>query len=178
MRAHVGLIALLAAVAPHAAGAAGLSRTYLVPAYAPCPGPAVCPARLESSFTFATAVLRSPQAKFIAPNKLTLIVELSGVKDAGGALVTTDPNDPSDDFLVVLPASQVTVTSLGTLPAGFPGAGESTLRIDLKKGAGKARLMTPEETPKTGLVTASNGAPTVYDNQGKRLAVTGAQTPP
>jgi hypothetical protein len=178
MRVSVGVLALLAATTPHAADAAGLSRTYLVPAYAPCPGPAICPARLESSFTFATASLRSPQSKFIAPNKLTLIVEITGVKDASGTLVTTDPNDPGDDFLLVLPASQVTITSLGTLPAGFPGAGEQSVRIDLKKGNGKARLMTPEETPKTGLVTASNGAPTVYDNQGKRLAVTGAQTPP
>jgi hypothetical protein len=178
MRVHLGLIALLAAVAPHAAGAAGLSRTYLVPAYAPCPGPAICPARLESSFSFTTALLRSPQVKFIAPNKLTLIIELTGVKDATGALVTTDPNDPSDDFRLVLPGNQVTITSLGTLPPGFPGAGEQSVRIDLRKGAGKARLVTPEDTPKTGLVTGSTGVPTIYDNQGKRLAVTGAQTPP
>lgn len=178
MRVRTAAIALLATVVPQGVGAAGLSRTYLVPAYAPCPGPGVCPARLESSFTFTTAILRAPQVKFIAPNKLTLIIELSGVKDASGALVTTDPNDPSDDFRLVIPANQVTLTSLGTLPLGFPGAGESVVRIDLKRGAGKGRVMTPEETPKSGLVTGSTGVPVLFDNQGKRLAITGAQTPP
>jgi hypothetical protein len=170
--------AVLALLVPAGARAGGLSRTFLVPSYAACPGPAVCVPRRESSFTFDKAILHSSQARYIAPNKLSLVVELSGVKDASGALVTTDPSNPADDFRLVVPSTQVTLSGVGTLPTGFPGTGDTVVRIDLKQGAGKGRLTTPEETPKSGLVTGSLGVPALYDNQGNRLAVTGAQTPP
>lgn len=171
--------ALLALLVPACARAGGFSRTYLVPVYAPCTSPAgICTPRLESSFTFDKAILHTPQARFTGPGKLSLIVELVGVKDASGNLVTTDPGNPADDFRLVLPANQVTILGLGTLAAGFPGTADQVLRIDLKRGAGKARLVTPSETPKTGLITGSLGVPTLYDNAGNRLAVTGAQTRP
>jgi hypothetical protein len=168
-------IACLVAGLP-AAAAADMTRTYLVPAYAPCPGPATCPATLSSTFSFSSAVLKNAKARYLAPGKVTLVVELKGVKDASGQLVTTDPGNAADDFLLVISPAQVTIAGIGTLPPGL--SPETRLHIDLKNGDGSQKLTTPEETPKHGLVANSAGLPMVFDSQGKVLAVTGSQSPP
>jgi hypothetical protein len=161
---------------------AGLNLTYLVPAYAPCASPAgVCsPPVLESSFTFERAAIRSSRAPFTGPGKVGAIVELTGVRDASGQLVDTDPGDQSDDFLVVIPASNVTLLSgslVGTLTPSLAG-GPITYRLDLKKGKGKLRIVTPPETPESGFIAETLGTPVILDNQGKRFAVSGVRARP
>ena len=161
--------------------------TYLVPAYEACPRgatttttlnppPPCVPATLESSFTFDSAVLKSPGLRYLAVGKTAFVLVLKGVRDGAGNLVTTDPSDPADDFMVVTTPGQITLAFLNeTAP---PGAlsGPVVVRFNLKNGAGKATYTTPGPLPDG--VIAETGALFVLDNQGKRLATLGAETPP
>lgn len=157
---------------------AGMNRTYLVPAYAACQV-GVCAPTLESVFRFDEAALISSQARYTGPGKLALIIDMKGVRDASGALLTTDPANDADDFLMVIPESRVTLLSgalVGTLAPGL--AGDTIYRFDVAKGRVRKRFTTPDITPERGLVTEVLGTPAVLDNQGKRLAVTGVRTKP
>jgi len=184
MRLVASALGLATVLLPQLAGAAGTSISYLVPAYVPCASVSgVCPPTLASSFTFERALLRSPQARYTGPDKLAFIVELRGVRDAGGQLVTTDPNDPSDDFVVVIPESQVTLLEgngspvVGTLAPGLSG-GPTTYRLDLTNGRTRTRFTTPSVAPRRAFVAESQGTPMILDSEGNRFAVIGAQAPP
>ena len=166
MRTIVATFVLLSAV-PLWAGR--LNTNYLVPAYVPCPGPDTCGApQLESTFTFDTAILRGPVGKYANPAKPSVIVELRGVKDASGALVT------SDAFTIVVAAGQVNVSAVGlTIPPGHPLSQVAPIPLPLKGGKGKV-VYKPAQTAPPGTV-AEGGGVTVYDSQGKRLATVGTQ---
>jgi hypothetical protein len=158
--------------------AAGGNVVFLVRAFRPCPGPAICTAAPDSSFTFDTAVLKTSRARYTKGGKVAVTVEIKGVRDAGGALVTTDANDPSDDFRLVIPESQVTVPGIGTLPPGVAG-GDVVVPFDLRNGIGRQPYPTPAAADsQPGLVAESTGLPVIFDNQGRRLAVSGSQVRP
>jgi hypothetical protein len=161
---------------------AGMNRTYLVPAYKPCPNAqtSCAPQGTASTFTFEQALLKSRPAPYIKPNQVSVIVEVKGVRDASGALVTTDPSNPADDFVLRTGAGRVVLLA-GTnlqLEPGSPLVPVTEVRFDLKNGKGTGALRTPEETPTNGLINNSIGVPELYDNQGNPLAVTGARTRP
>ena len=171
-----------AALVLPALAAAGMNRTYLVPAYAACPGGATtcAPQPRASSYTFDQAVLRTPQKPYIAPNQVALDVELKGVRDASGALVTPVTGDPTDDFVFTVPAGR-TVLTVGTplqLEPGSPLLPVTEIRIDLKKGTGRGTLRTPSNTPTSGLVNQTLELPVVRDPAGKLFAVSGARSKP
>jgi hypothetical protein len=170
-------VALLPALA-----LAGMNRNYLVPAYKPCPdAQTTCiPVGPASTFTFEQAVLKSRPSQFIKPNQVSLVIELRGVRDASGALVTTDTSNPADDFILRTPAGRVTLVA-GTnlqLEPGSPLSPITDVRVDLKNGKGHASLTTPDETPTHGLITQTLGVLELLDNQGNLLAVTGARSRP
>jgi hypothetical protein len=161
---------------------AGMNRTYLVPAYKPCPnGQTSCtPQGTASTFTFEQALLKSRPAPYIKPNQVSVIIEVKGVRDASGALVTTDPANPADDFILRTGAGRVVLLAGINLQLepGSPLVPPSEVRLDLKNGKGSGSLRTPEETPTNGLINQSLGLPELYDNQGNPLAVTGARSKP
>jgi hypothetical protein len=164
------LLALIALATPVWAG--GLNTTFLVPAYVTCVGPDICsgtPAR-ESSFTFESATLRTPRSPFADPKKPSLIVELKGVKDAGGRLVT------ANGFSLQISSGQVNLFEPApgfSLPAGHPLSVISPVSFDVTNGHAKLAYK-PGTTPPAGTV-AEGGAVTIYDNAGKRLAVIGTR---
>jgi hypothetical protein len=157
---------------------AGMNRTSMVPAYAAC-HVGVCTPTLESTFHFDDVTLFSSQAKYTGPGKLALMIDIKGLRDASGALVTTDPGNDADDFLVVIPESRTTLLSgalVGTLSPGI--AGDQVYRLDVTKGHVRKRFATPDITPEHGLVTQVLGNPMLLDNEGNPLAVTGARSKP
>lgn len=158
---------------------AGMNRTYMVPAYAACPS-GVCEPTLESTFRFDEAALISSQARYTGPGKLALIIDIKGVRDASGALVSTDPANEADDFLLFIPESRTTLLSgalVGTLAPRLL-TGDTIYRFDVTKGRARKRFATPDETPEHGLITQVLGNPVVLDNQGNPLAVTGVRSKP
>ena len=172
---------VLAALLP-ALARAGMNRNYLVPAYKPCPAEqtSCAPQGPASTFTFEQAVLKSKPSPYIKPNQVSLVIDLKGVRDASGALVTTDSSNPADDFILRTPAGRITLLA-GTnlqLEPGSPLVPVTDVRIDLKNGKGHASLTTPAETPTHGLINQSLGVPALLDNQGNLLAVTGARSQP
>jgi len=179
------LALLLLLPVPSWAGKVG--TTYLVPAYEACPRgltttttlippPPCVPATRESSFTFDTATLKTSGNRYLAVGKPAFVFAVKGVRDASGNLVTTDPNNPADDFMVVTAPGQLTLTFLNeTVPPGVL-SGPVVVRFDLKNGAGKATYKQPPPIP-DGII-AETGTIIVLDNQGKRLATLGAQSPP
>lgn len=174
---HAVVLAALPAVA-----LAGMNRNYLVPAYKPCPFDltSCVPQGPSSTFTFEQAVLKSKPSQYIKAKQVSLVIDLKGVRDASGALVTTDENDPTDDFILRNPPGRVTLLA-GTnlqLEPGSPLSPTIEVRIDLKNGKGHATLVTPDETPSHGLINQSIGAPELFDNQGNLLAATGARSRP
>ena len=170
--------AALAVLLTPALAAAAMNVTHLVPAYMPCPaGQTMCMPVKESSFTFERAVLKSSQAPFTAPDKLAFIVELRGVRDAAGSLVTTSTTDPADDFVVVISPGRTVLLEQGLqLEPSSPLLPRLSVRIDLTNGKGKKPYRTPPETPTSGFVNESVAAPVILDSQGKRFAVTGARS--
>src|SRR5213594_3804312 len=92
--------------------AAGLNRNYLVPSFRTCAGPAACPPQHDSSFTFESAVLKTPASRFLRSGKTAFTLELKGVRDAAGNLVS------GAQFTVVLATGQITVPGIGTFPPG------------------------------------------------------------
>jgi hypothetical protein len=168
-------VVLAAALLAPALAAAGFNRTYLVPSYRACPGPATCnPPVLDSSYRFESALLKNSNTRFLVPNKIAFTLELRGVKDAAGNLVTTDPNDPSDDFRIVSSPGRLTLAGQGTFPEGAIPA--VIIRFDVTKGVARKKYNTDPSTP-PGLVTEGSSV-VVLDNQGRRLAVTGAMSRP
>jgi hypothetical protein len=172
---------VLAALLP-ALGLAGMNRNYLVPAYKPCPADmtSCAPQGPVSTFTFDQAILKSRPSPYIKPNQVSLVIELKGVRDASGALVTTDTGSPADDFILRTPAGRVTLLA-GTnlqLEPDSPLSPAVEVRIDLKNGKGHGSLTTPDETPSHGLISQNLGTPELLDNQGNVLAVTGARSRP
>jgi hypothetical protein len=165
----VATLVLVPALAP-----AGMNKNFLVPAFSPCIGKGSCPPARASTFTFETATLQSPAGRYIAAGKLALKVELKGVRDASGGLVTTNASDPTDDFKIVLGAGQVTIPGVGTLPVtALP---DTEIPFDLRDGKAKVTYRTPDVTP-SGLVT-EGGVVSIVDNQGHRLATVGSQSKP
>jgi hypothetical protein len=170
--------AMLAFLLMPALVGAEMNVTDLVPAYAPCPGGrSSCTPVKESSFSFDRALLKSPRGSFIGPNKVSLVVELRGVRDASGALVTTSTGDAADDFVVVIPPGRTVLVEQGLqLEPSSPLVPQTSFRIDLKNGKGRTAYKTPPETPTSGLVSEATTTPVVMDNQGKRFAVSGARS--
>jgi hypothetical protein len=171
MPIRAAVLLLLAAAASARAG--GLNRTPLVPVYAKCPGSGNCPAVRVSSYTFDQMYLYSPRAPYSAPNKLALMVQVKGLKDANGSLVT-------GRLTVQIPASRITILSdgLGTLGENSPLAVQPPYVIDVKNGSARAKFLTPASTPEHGLVVNTFGAPVVLDPEGKELASSGTQSKP
>ena len=156
---------------------AGTNATPMVPAYQPCTPPATtCPAVLESRFTFDSVTLKSSKSPYLKDDKVALAIEVKGVRDETGTLVTTDADDPADDFKLIIPGSQITFN--GTTVAPGILSPEIQLGIDLKNGSGKASYKTPTGGEGTGVVAESTGAPYMIDNDGKRFAVTGQRDKP
>lgn len=181
MRTVSRTLALLLALSP-AVTLAGMNRTFLVPAHRPCPGAQTtcAPQPRASSYTFEQAVLRSPQKPFTGPNQLALLVELKGVRDGAGNLVTTDRNDPADDFVFRVPPGRVVLLA-GTPIQLEPGSAFSVpteVRLDLENGKGRQPLRTPPETPTSGLVNQTLELPVIYDPAGNPFAVSGARSRP
>jgi hypothetical protein len=165
---------LLLATAAHA----GSNVNHLVPAYQPCTPPVTtCQAVLESRFTFEKAVLKSSKARYLKDNKVAISVELKGVRDPSGALVTTDPGNQADDFKLFVPGSQVTFG--GTTVAPGILSQDIVLGVDLKNGNGKASYKTPAGGEGSGVIAEATGvAPYVIDSDGKRFASTGSRDKP
>ena len=129
---------VLAALVLLPAGAqAGFNVNYLVPGFKGCEGnAAVCAIEPSSSFTFETAILKSPRGRYsIREGKPTIFIILKGVRDASGNLVTTDPANDADDFVLVLPTGRTIVPSIGTIADGSIPA--QRIGIDLENGNGK-----------------------------------------
>jgi hypothetical protein len=166
-------VLLLAATAQ-----AGSNTNYLVPAYQPC-APEVnnCPAVLESTFTFESARFKAASSPYLKDDQLAIAVELKGVRDQAGALVITDPEDPDDDFRLIVPASQITLFGI-TYPPGNGPSTDIVLRIELKNGKGKASYKTPAGGEGSGVVAEAGGIPYVVDSTGNRFAVSGSRDKP
>lgn len=174
---RIVLSLLLVLVALDSLCAAG-SRSTLVPTYRPCET-SVCPPVRTSRFTFESAVLISAGSRYTGPGKLAFTIVLKGVRDKAGTLVTTDPNDPADDFRVRIPESRVTLLQgslVGTLAPGL--SGPTVYRFDVRNGAARKRFLTPDETPERGFVAESTGVPVVVDPDGNDFAVVGVQARP
>lgn len=156
---------------------AGSNSTPMVPAYQPCTPPATsCPAVLESRFTFDSVTLKSSKSPYLKDDKVAVSIELKGVRDETGALVTTDVDNPDDDFKLIVPASQITLNGMTIAPGILSPS--IAVGIDLKKGSGNASYKTPSGGEGTGLVAESTGAPYVVDSDAKRFAVTGSRDKP
>jgi hypothetical protein len=164
------LLTCIVALSALPALAGGFNVNYLVPAFVPCPGPDTCGApERESRFTFDTAIVRAPRGKYTNPSKPSLFIELRGVKDEGGAPVT------SNGFTAHVSAGQVNILSLGlTIPPGHPLSQVAPFTIPLRNGNSRRVPYKPSAQPPSG-TTAEGGAITVYDSDGKRLATIGAQ---
>ena len=175
MRAAV--LAPVLAVLSLAPAWAGSNSTPMVPAYQPCTPPVTtCPAVLESRFTFDSVTLKSSKSPYLKDDKVAVTVELRGVRDETGTPVTTDPEDPADDFKLFIPGSQVTVNGVTAAPGIL--APDLVVPIDLKNGAGKGIYKTPSGGEGSGVVAESTGAPYVLDGDGNRFAVTGQRDKP
>jgi hypothetical protein len=156
---------------------AGSNSTSLVPAYEPCTPPATtCPAVLESRFTFESAKLKTPKSEYLKDNKTAVTIELKGVRDPTGSLVTTDEGNQADDFKLFIPGTQVTIGGTTTAPGIL--SPDIVVGIDLKNGKGKASYKTPAGGEGTGLVAEAVGVPYVVDSDGNRFAVSGSRDKP
>ena len=170
MSIRASLLLLLVAAVPASAG--GLNRTALVPVYAKCPA-GNCPPVRASSYTFDQMYLYSPRAPYSGPNKLALMIQVKGLKDANGALVT-------GQLKVSIPASRVTLLGqgIGTIADGSPLAAQPPYIVDVKNGSARVKFLTPASTPEHGLVVNTFGAPVILDPDGNELASSGTQSKP
>src|SRR5262249_61662585 len=103
------------------------------------------------SFTFDTATLKTSGIRYLAVGKPAFVFTVKGVRDASGNLVTTDPNDPADDFMVISAPGQVTLTFLNETFQPGVLAGPGVGRIDLKNRAREATYQTPPAIPHGGV---------------------------
>lgn len=156
---------------------AGSNTNYLVPAYEPCTPPATtCPAVLESRFTFESVKFKSSKAKYLKDNKVAFSVELKGVRDPSGGLLTTDTGNQADDFRVFVPGSQITFGGTTTAPGLL--SPDIVVGIDLKNGKGKGSYKTPSGGESSGVIAEATGVPYVVDSDGERFAVSGSRAKP
>jgi len=168
---------VIAALALLPAGAqAGFNVNYLVPGYKGCTGNAgTCAIEPSSAYTFDTAILKSPRGRYsIKEGKPAIFVVLKGVRDAAGQLVTTDPGNPNDDFILLLPTGRTVLPSIGTLADGSIPA--QRIRIELKNGDAKVSYAAVGTQP--GMVSLSFESPTIIDPDGNLFAGTGAASKP
>jgi hypothetical protein len=167
------LVLLLAAAVPARAG--GLNKSILVPVYVRCPGSGNCQPARASSYTFDAMYLYSSRQTYSGPNKLALMIQVKGLKDANGSLLT-------GKITVVVPSSRVTILpsggGFGTFGDNSPLSAQPPYVVDVKNGSARAKFLTPDTTPEHGLVVNSFGSPIVYDPEGKELASTGTQSKP
>jgi len=171
------LHSLLAILPLAGVAGAGSNSNPMVPAYEPCTPPATtCPAVLESRFTFDSVKLKSSKSPYLKDNKVAFTIELKGVRDPTGSLVTTDTGNQADDFRLFIPASQITVGGTTTAPGIL--SGDIVVGVDLKNGKGKAKYKTPPGGEGTGLVAEAGGLPYVVDSDGNRFAVSGSRDKP
>jgi hypothetical protein len=158
---------LVLVLLPTLAFGGGVNRNYLVPSFQNCAGPSVCPPQHDSSFTFDSAVLKTPVSRFLRSRKTAFTLELRGVRDAAGNLVS------GAQFTVVLATGQVTVPGVGTFPEGaLPDT-----RIPFTVERGKADVVYKSPDVPRGTVV-EGGVVTVIDPDGKRLATIGSQAKP
>jgi hypothetical protein len=173
-RSALGALALVSLAST---ALAGWSVNFLVPAYEPCTPPAnSCPAVLESRFTFETVALKTPTRRFLKDEAVAVAVQMTGVRDESGALVTTDPADDADDFRVIVPATQTTVLGSTYVPGLLNP--DIVMRVDLKNGKGKASYKTPAGGEGSGVVAEAIAIPYVVDPDGNRFAVSGSRDKP
>jgi hypothetical protein len=165
----LALTVILVALSAVPAVAGGYNANYLVPAFVTCPGPDVCGApQRESSFTFETAILRAPRGKYLNPKKPALIVDIKGVRDITGALVT------GDGFAIQLTTGQVNLVGLATtLPAGSQLSTQAPIPLPLTNGNGHLAYRSKQQAPSKTVI--EGGGVTIYDSAGKRLATVGTQ---
>ena len=104
------------------------------------------------------------------------MVELKGVRDPSGSLVTTDPGNQNDDFRLFVPASQITIGGTTTAPGVL--STDIVVGIDLKNGKGKAKYKTPAGGEGSGVIAEAGGLPYVVDSDGNRFAVSGSRDKP
>jgi hypothetical protein len=165
-----------------------MSTTYLVPVYEACPratttttqpSPAPCtPARRASSVTFDSAMLKTSTTRYLTGGKVAFVVVFRGIRDASGNLLTTNPADPADDFAVISPPGQTTLTFLDSTYAAGVLAGPVRVPFDVRKGAAKVVYQTPDTLPIPDGIVVEGGSVLVVDSEGKRLATVGAQSRP
>lgn len=155
---------------------AGSNINFLMPGYKGCEGAAsACAIARSSSYTFETAILKSPRGRYsIREKKPTISILLKGVRDASGQLVTTDPDNDDDDFILLLPTGRVVLPSIGTLADG--SLPPTRVHIELKGGSGKVTYAA--EGTQAGMVTLSFESPTIIDPEGNLFAGTGAASKP
>jgi hypothetical protein len=169
----VSLVAVLGLLVAREAGAGGLNRTYLVPAYEACPASNCFPPTRSSSFTFDSIILYSSPQPYTGPGKLALQVRIKGMKDGTGAPFT-------GTVTLNVGRSRVTIltNSVGTFADDSPLVPNTPYPIDVKNGAARFKYNTPDDTPANGLIVNSLGLPTLFDPDGKAIATTGTQAKP
>jgi hypothetical protein len=184
------LVAVALMLVPVSALAGSANVTPLVPAYLSCPRPTTTttlgspppcsPAERESAYRFDSALLKSSRRPYIKAGAVAFVAVLKGVRDANGQLVTTDPADPADDFAIVSPPGQTTVTFLNATFAPGVLSGPVTVPFDLKGGAAKVTYRVPDDVPIPDGIVVEGGSVTIYDNASprRRLATVGSQSPP
>jgi hypothetical protein len=166
------LAALFGLLVACPAGAGGLNRTYLAPAYDACPAGNCFPPIRSSPFTFDSIILYSSAQPYTGPGKLALQVRIKGLKDGTGAPFT-------GRVTLSVGASRITIlsNSIGTFADDSPFVATPPYNIDVKNGAARFKYNTPDNTP-AGLIANSLGTPTLYDPDGKAIATTGTQSKP
>jgi|CXWL01.1.fsa_nt_gi hypothetical protein len=164
----LGLVALLAV--PAIATAGGSNRVYLVPAIKECPGPTNCsPREFESTYTFDAVILLAPAARFSPADKPAFVLDIKGVRDAAGALVT-------GNLSLKISSGRVSLPGFGTLPDGSSLTQVAPIPVPIKNGRARVSYKPPVGAP-NGTITNGGGVQ-VLDPDGKPLAVTGSQSKP
>jgi hypothetical protein len=174
MRRSVASLVLVLLALP-ALATAKLNRTYMVPVYAACGGPANCfPPVLASKYTFDSIVLYSSPQPYIQAGKLALMIVVKGLKDASGAPFT-------GTLKLRVPGGRVTILSqsIGTLPDGSPLVPETEYDVAIANGSTThAKFTVPDSAKGTTIVVNSFDAPILYDPDGNELASSGSRSKP
>jgi hypothetical protein len=162
------LLLLVVAAVP---ASAGLNRTPLVPVYVKCPGSGNCRPVRASSYTFDSMYLFTPRSPYTAANKLAIMIQVKGLKDANGVPV-------NGQITVVIPPSRITIlSSLGTIGETSDLGQQAPYVVNVKNGSARAKFPSGDIIP-PGLVVNTFGAPVVLDPEGKELASSGTQSKP
>ena len=171
-RSLPALAASMALLTATIATGAPLSRVYLVPALKKCDSAfAACvPREFESRYTFDTIILRSPATRYLPTNKPSLYLDVRGVRDPSGALLT-------GNLTLRVISGRVGLASLGTLPDDFALAQVPPVAVPLRNGRNKRFAYRPDQTPPAGTIVNGGGVE-LYDPDGKLLAVVGTQARP